>query len=140
MCTHICGRLLMLMFTEPQIRQMRFDVQIFSNATLQKPKNKRSSAAAGFEVREGIEFDTTKAQLLVRLDGVLSPPVIDWDNFLVEWRIVRRQQWTILKTEDDYNYMMTKVFEVTKGPWVVQLRVEESTRVRVFIRYSLMSR
>ena len=83
-------------------------ISIYTAAQMKKEAGKSSAMKNTFLQLESTEpWDTVKAQLLIKIDGILKPTTIDFDDytfsFSVPWVHTKP---TDLSDEDSYRFMV----------------------------------
>lgn len=77
-------------------------------AQMKKEVKKRGDAKSiSLELSSSLEWDTFKAKILSKVDSILKPPSISFDDYIVTFAIPRiHPKVTSLDDEDAYKFMV----------------------------------
>jgi hypothetical protein len=103
---------------------------MFSAAQMAKPKTKRGDPKSDFfRLDEDKEWDTMKAQIMAKIDSILKPRTISYDDYDITFAIPRYSpQPMLLDDNDKYLYMVEHALKAKSGPCakiVIEARVSE---------------
>ena len=89
-------------------QSIAYTVSIFSTAQMKKDAKKRGDAKSiSLELSSGLEWDTFKAKILSKVDSILKPTTISFDDYIVTFTIPRiHPKVTSLDDEDAYKFMV----------------------------------
>jgi hypothetical protein len=95
-----------------------------------KPKTKRGDPKSDFfRLDEDKEWDTMKAQIMAKIDSILQPVTISYDDYDITFAIPRYSpQPMLLDDNDKYLYMVEHALKAKSGPCVkivIEARVLE---------------
>ena len=94
----------------PDIIKIMYTISIYTAAQIKKEAGKRGTAKNTFLQLESTEpWDTVKAQLLVKIDGILKLTTIDFDDYTFSFSVPRvHTKPTELTDEDSYKFMVER--------------------------------
>ena len=87
--------------------ELRFVLELFSYAEMQKKVKDRASKSTRFTLTSDEPFDTFKAQLLARISKVLKPPTLRFEDYGITYVIKKKQKKTSLESKDDYDFLLS---------------------------------
>jgi len=74
--------------TAPDIIKITYMISIYTAAQMKKEAGKSSAMKNTFLQLESTEpWDTVKAQLLIKIDGILKPTTIDFDDYTFSFSV-----------------------------------------------------
>jgi hypothetical protein len=89
-------------------QSIAYTISIFSIAQMKKEAKKRGDAKSiSLELSSNLEWDTFKAKILSKVDSILKPASISFDDYIVTFTIPRiHPKATSLDDEDAYKFMI----------------------------------
>lgn len=85
---------------------------------MKEPKARRGRPETDiFELNDDEPYDRLRAQILVHIDQLISPPSINWEEYDITYTIPR-QQTTALKidTPEKYEYLLKCAHNIKSNP------------------------
>ena len=91
---------------------------MFSTVQMAKPKKKHGDPKSDFfRLDEDKEWDTMKAQVMAKIDSLLKPATISYDEYEISFIVPRYlPQPMPLDGNDKYLYMVEHALKVKSGP------------------------
>jgi hypothetical protein len=87
-----------------------YDLTIYSISQMQKAENQRKSVNTFLVLASDYEFDTIKAQILMKIAESLNPKMIAFEDYSISWTIPRTQVSSMpLRTPADYLFCLDLV-------------------------------
>ena len=91
----------------PAATKISYTLDIYSISQMKKLTKSRGDPKCSVMVMNSDEpWDTFKAQALTRIEKVLKPPTISFDNYKVTFMVPRLQKTTDLEDEQSYGFMV----------------------------------
>jgi len=92
----------------PDIIKITYTISIYTATQMKKEAGKHGTVKNTFPQLKSTEpWDTVKAQLLVKIDGILKPTTIDFDDYTFSFSVPRvHMKLTELTDEDSYKFMV----------------------------------
>jgi hypothetical protein len=89
-------------------QSIAYTISIFSIAQMKKEAKKRGDAKSiSLKLSSNLEWDTFKAKILSKVDAILKPASISFNNYIVTFTIPRiHPKVTSLDDEDAYKFMV----------------------------------
>ncbi|KIJ07500.1 hypothetical protein PAXINDRAFT_90301, partial [Paxillus involutus ATCC 200175] len=87
-----------------------YDLTIYSISQMQKAEKQRKSVNTFLVLASDYEFDTIKAQILMKIAESLNPKMIAFEDYSISWTIPRTQVSSMpLRTPADYLFCLDLV-------------------------------
>jgi hypothetical protein len=99
-------------------RSIIYNLSIFSTVQMAKPKTKRGDPKSDFfRLDEDEDWDTMKVQVMAKIDSLLKPATISYDDYEISFAIPRYSpQPMALDGNNKYLYMVEHALKAKSGP------------------------
>ncbi|KAJ7704015.1 hypothetical protein B0H17DRAFT_1193940 [Mycena rosella] len=99
----------------PKARNITYTVSIFTPAQMKKQKGRGAPVADIFVLKDSKEWDTVKAQILVKIANMLNPEKIDYDDYKIDLTVPRKITSALPLNEDKYGYLISTLRKLDAG-------------------------
>ncbi|KAI5992675.1 hypothetical protein EDD15DRAFT_2196881 [Pisolithus albus] len=107
----------------PKPASITYYLALFSESEMKKTVKQWKSNNTFLQLKPDFEWDTVKAQFLMKVSQTLRPKLIDFNDYDFSWNIPRHQASQMqLQTDDDYKFLITHALKM-KEP-AVNVRIE----------------
>lgn len=107
----------------PKPTNVTYYLAVFSEAEMKKSVKQRKANNTFLQLKPDYEWDTVKAQFLMKITQTLQPKLIDFNNYDFTWNIPRQQSSQMqLQTDDDYKFLIAHALKM-KEP-AVNIKIE----------------
>jgi len=91
-----------------EVIKITYRISIYTAAQMKKDAGKHGAAKDTFlQLKSTEPWDTVKAQLLVKIDSILKPTTINFDNYTFSFSVPQvHTKPTDLTNEDSYRFMI----------------------------------
>jgi hypothetical protein len=92
----------------PTLSTIAYTVSIYTLSQMKKPAKKRGDARSiSLELESGLEWDAFKAKVLAKIDSVVKPTFLSFDDYTIKFTVPRvHPKPTNLEDEDAYRFMV----------------------------------
>ena len=113
------------------LKKITYILSILSAEEATKAVSKWMPISMALELREKEPWDTLKAQLFMKIDMVLSPHILNFDDYMVMFYIscVLPRPGMILKTKDNYSALLLHATNLTRKTPTINITIQEKKHV-----------
>ena len=103
----------------PVVQNITYILSIFPSAEMKKPVSKRIAKGHTIQLGADQEWDTLRAQMLVKISASLNPKVLDFDNYSILFHIPRcvPKPGISLAKPEEYNVMIAQAIKTKNIPF-----------------------
>jgi hypothetical protein len=120
-------------------RPITYLLSIFSSKHMAKPKAKRGDPKSDFlRLDEDKEWDTVKAQVMAKIDSILKPPTIAYDDYNIMFTVPRYSPHPMpLDSEEKYAYLVEHALKAKSPSVKIIIEAKGSEKKKVSMPFIL---
>jgi len=98
---------------EPKLPVISYTISVFTLAQMQlDPKKRGKPKSTCVQLKSDVTWDTFKAKLLSKVDSILKPTTIAFQDYVVTFSVAHRHPTpTNLDDEDSYKFMVNRAID-----------------------------
>jgi hypothetical protein len=116
------------------VPKVNYQLKLAEKSELEKQPNKRKNQSRILTLSADLDWDTLKAQILVKIDECMKPSVLDFANYNVCFTIPRKvSDPTPLANSEDYEFLRTNVLKTSEKTAYIYICADKASTAPIVI-------